>query len=175
MTMRPRWPAATVFSNWSMRGRSDIRRNKSRNSSEPSRPCAFRWRKTSKIMTRPSPPSSLRSLEPLSAPRSRSRKSKNFWGRSRSSRKSSVCPLIINHFLELRNISNISDKVTEVGEKLIQFRIMKAEEPDLQTKFNAFQDEIVQIGSIDFETDVSQQFGKYLPNLIKSRPKNQRN
>jgi hypothetical protein len=37
---------------------------------------------------------------------------------------------------------------------------MKAEEPDLQTKFNAFQDEIVQIGSIDFETDVSQQFGK---------------
>jgi hypothetical protein len=50
--------------------------------------------------------------------------------------------------------------VSEVGEKLIQFRIMKAEEPDLQTKFNAFQDEIVQIGSIDFETDVSQQFGK---------------
>lgn len=42
---------------------------------------------------------------------------------------------------------------------MIQFRIMKAEEPDLQTKFNAFQDEIVQIGQIDFETDVSQQFG----------------
>ena len=65
--------------------------------------------------------------------------------------------------------------MTEVGEKLIQFRIMKAEEPDLQTKFNAFQDEIVQIGSIDFETDVSQQFGKYLPILIMYRPKNQRN
>ena len=28
--------------------------------------------------------------------------------------------------LELRNITNISDKVTEVGEKLIQFRIMKS-------------------------------------------------
>lgn len=83
--------------------------------------------------------------------------------------------MILNHHIELRNISNISDKVTEVGEKLIQFRIMKAEEPDLQTKFNAFQDEIVQIGSIDFETDVSQQFGKYLPSLIKCRSKNQRN
>jgi hypothetical protein len=46
--------------------------------------------------------------------------------------------------------------VTEVGEKLIQFRIMKAEEPDLQTKFNAFQDEILQIGAIDFETEISQ-------------------
>ena len=175
MTMRLRWRAATVFSSWSMRGRSDTKRNKSRNSNAPSRPSAFRWRKTSKIMTRLSPPSSLRSLEPLSAPRNRSRKSKNYWGRSRYSRKSSVCPLILNHHIELRNISNISDKVTEVGEKLIQFRIMKAEEPDLQTKFNAFQDEIVQIGSIDFETDVSQQFGKYLPSLIKCRSKNQRN
>jgi len=60
------------------------------------------------------------------------------------------------NIIELRNISNIADKVTEVGEKLIQFRIMKAEEPDLQTKFNAFQDEIVQIGAIDFETEISQ-------------------
>ena len=84
--------------------------------------------------------------------------------------------VIIIYFisLELRNISNIADKVTEVGEKLIQFRIMKAEEPDLQTKFNAFQDEIVQIGSIDFETDISQQFGKFIDILHFFRLKNKR-
>jgi hypothetical protein len=51
---------------------------------------------------------------------------------------------------------------------------MKAEEPDLQTKFNAFQDEIVQIGSIDFETDISQQFGKIYSNFTLFRLKNKR-
>lgn len=97
MTMRPRWRAATVCFSWSMRGRRDTRRNKNRNSSVPSKPSDFRWKRTSKIMTRPSLPSSLRSLGLLSAPRNRSRKSKNFWGRSRYSRKSSVCFLILNH------------------------------------------------------------------------------
>lgn len=33
---------------------------------------------------------------------------------------------VLKKIFELRNISNISDKVTEVGEKLIQFRIMKS-------------------------------------------------
>lgn len=78
MIMRPRWPAATVFFSWSMRGKSDTRRNKNRNSSVPSRLYGFRWRRTFKIMMRPSLPSSLKSLGLLSAPRSRSKKSKNF-------------------------------------------------------------------------------------------------
>jgi hypothetical protein len=97
MTMRPRWPVDTVFFSWSMRGRSGTRRNKSRNSSVPSRLSGFRWRRTFKIMMRQSLPSSLRSLGLLSEPRSRSRKSKNFLGKSRSSRKSSVRPSILNH------------------------------------------------------------------------------
>ena len=44
----------------------------------------------------------------------------------------------LKKIFELRQIFNISDKVTEVGERLIQFRIMKAEEPDLQAKYNHF-------------------------------------
>lgn len=51
--------------------------------------------------------------------------------------------------------------MTEVGEKLIEYRLMKAEEPDITSKFNSFQEEIIQIGAIDFETDISAMFGKY--------------
>ena len=63
-------------------------------------------------------------------------------------------------YVELRQISNVSDKVTEVGERLIEFRIMKADEPDIVAKYNHFQEEIISIGSIDFESDVSSEFGK---------------
>lgn len=44
---------------------------------------------------------------------------------------------------------------------MIEYRLMKAEEPDITSKFNSFQEEIIQIGAIDFETDISAMFGKY--------------
>jgi hypothetical protein len=37
---------------------------------------------------------------------------------------------------------------------------MKADEPDLQAKYNHFQEEIIKIGTIDFESDISTLFGK---------------
>lgn len=49
----------------------------------------------------------------------------------------------------------MSDKVTEVGEKVIQLRIMKAEEPSVQAKYSHFQEEVVKMGTIDFEGDLS--------------------
>lgn len=65
---------------------------------------------------------------------------------------------VLKKIFELRQISNVSDKVTEVGERLIQFRIMKSEEPDIVSKYNHFQEEIIQIGAIDFEQDISTLF-----------------
>lgn len=98
--------------------------------------------------------------EPRREHRSKSKKNKISLRKCKYWREYSVTHKNNNLYIELRQISNVSDKVTEVGEKLIEYRLMKSEEPDITSKFNSFQEEIIQIGAIDFESDISAMFGK---------------